>query len=243
MDKEYLDFVERMGSFEFELSLEDIGNKDDIAHSNQELDNILQHFGVKGMKWGVRRNREKSKSLKKQYKETEDSKSPGRVKQTLDSIKRERQWKKSLDNLDGMSNAEINKLANRIRLENDLKRLSKNSKAATRDDKRDYLNRAKLSDTELADRVNRLRAKDNLTRSISYATKDQRNAGRRFVMGAGSLALRYAMTGKVSTKDIGMEVLYPPKNVMDLSNNAINNILDRTNKTLYKRSKKKIGRK
>ena len=239
MDKEYLDFVERMGSFEFELSLEDIGNKDDIAHSNQELDDILQHYGVKGMKWGVRRNREKSKSLQKQYKEMEDSKSPGRVKQTLDSMKRERQWKKSLNNLDNMSNSEINKLANRIRLENDLKRLSKNSKAATRDDKRSYLNRAKLSDTELAYRVNRLRAKDNLTRSVGDATKDQRAAGRRFVMGAGSLALRYAMTGTISTKDIGIAVLNPPKNVNELRNNAMYNILDKTNKTLYTRNKKK----
>ena len=64
MDKEYLDFVERMGSFEFELSLEDIGRDDNIAHSNQEFDDILQHFGVKGMKWGRRKARTKSGSRK-----------------------------------------------------------------------------------------------------------------------------------------------------------------------------------
>lgn len=183
----------------------------------------MLHFGVKGMKWGIRRNREKSKSS-------------GIVKQTLDSMKRERQWKEKLNNLDGMSNSEINKLANRIRLENELKRLTKNSKAATRDDKRIYLTRAKLSDTELAYRVNRLRAKDNLTRSVSYATKDQRDAGMRFVMGAGSVALRYAMTGTISTKDIGIAVLNPPKNVNELMNNAIYSILDKTKQNIvYKK--------
>ena len=42
---DYEEFVKRMGSFDMELSLDDVGpNK-----------NELIHYGVLGMKWGVRR--------------------------------------------------------------------------------------------------------------------------------------------------------------------------------------------
>lgn len=50
MDKDYENFVRRMGSFEDELDFED---DESLEHSEDEL----THYGVKGMRWGVRRNR------------------------------------------------------------------------------------------------------------------------------------------------------------------------------------------
>lgn len=44
MDKDYDNFVQRMGSFDMELELD-----------NVETEVELQHYGVKGMRWGVRR--------------------------------------------------------------------------------------------------------------------------------------------------------------------------------------------
>lgn len=50
MDKDYENFVRRMGSFEDELDFED---DESLEHSEDEL----THYGVKGMRWGVRRKR------------------------------------------------------------------------------------------------------------------------------------------------------------------------------------------
>lgn len=49
MDKDYQNFIERMGSFEDEIDLsEGLEHTDKIITRNGEL----THFGIKGMKWG-----------------------------------------------------------------------------------------------------------------------------------------------------------------------------------------------
>lgn len=71
MDKDYNDFVLRMGSFDMEIDLDDdeSGNENKnvkrMVHALNGYSNELYHFGVKGMKWGVRRYQNEDGSLTK----------------------------------------------------------------------------------------------------------------------------------------------------------------------------------
>ena len=145
------------------------------------MDHLL-HYGVRGMKWGVRK---------------------ATLREHWDSLKRERQWKKVLKDIDLLSTEQISAVAQRVKLENDLKTLSKKSKMATSHDKRAYIDRAKMTDEELSRTVTRLRAKDALARNISDASKEQRELGEKIVNVGGAIALKYATSnGSIGAKDI-----------------------------------------
>ena len=56
MSKDYDDFVERMTSFDLDLSADGTtGDNMRVSDSKPSLDTALAHYGVKGMKWGVRK--------------------------------------------------------------------------------------------------------------------------------------------------------------------------------------------
>ena len=71
----------------------------------------LYHYGVKGMKWGVRRDRRKSSSKKRTRGWSKDAKNADRIK------------KKSVHE---MSNQELQQLNKRMELESNYKRLNPN---------------------------------------------------------------------------------------------------------------------
>ena len=81
------------------------------------LDTQLQHFGVKGMKWGVR----KSRTSKDRASET-TPKPKSTVRKHIDSNKREVGMRKMLKDIDGLPDSEIQRRVNRVRNENDLRR-------------------------------------------------------------------------------------------------------------------------
>lgn len=229
-------------------------------------DDVLQQTGVKGMKWGVRRgkvkitgkspeevskkvkefdermkkakDRNERKAIENEYGNTAKPVKPGLIKEHLNSLKRERDWNKTLDNIDNLSTKEINTLANRIQLENDFKRLSKKHKIGNKEDRQEYRNRDKMSDADLLNKVSRLRAKDNLVRNIHDASKEQREVGKRVVGTAAGVGLRYALTGTVSTKDIAKLAMMPSAtNAGKLKKSAIDKILDKTDRTVLSRAK------
>lgn len=172
------------------------------------LDDVLQHWGVKGMKWGVRR-----KSLSKSSKGQNDNKTPGRLKQTINSKKRENQWKKILNDVDKMTTKQINTTVKRVSLENELKNLSKvkgiskSQLTMAKKAKKDYLRRDKMSDQELNRKIQRYRAIDSLQRSSNRATERQRLIGMQIANAAGPLAVKYVTNGgKLTSKDVSAAV-------------------------------------
>lgn len=160
---------------------------------------LLQHAGVKGMKWGVVKWRKPSSGSTKPK-----SGGNGRMKQEWDSLKRERHWKQTLKKIDSMTTKEIGVVGRRVGLENELKRLASSAK-----EKKEYRLRGKMSDQELNRKVGRLRAKKNLSSQISAASKEQRELGKRITETGGSMLIKYTMTKKLTVGDVYESVVNP----------------------------------
>lgn len=165
-----------------------------VINQKISLEDILQHHGVKGMKWGVIRSRS-AKAAAKAGRKLKDNKAVNSVKEHLESSKRERSWVKV--DVKGMSNQDIQKLAQRVQLENDLKRYSKSSS-----EKKQYRTRDKMSDSEIAETVIAHKAKAAFERSALSANKSQREIASAIVSTAAPIAIKYALTKDVSKKDV-----------------------------------------
>lgn len=156
---------------------------------------LLTHHGVKGQKWGVRRDRPT-------------------IRDHLNSLSRERQWKKIAGDVRHLSTDEILTVSKRIGLENDLKKLSRNKTITSQHAKNDYTYREKLSDQELQASVHRLRAKESLHKNINNASKEQREIGEKVVNVTKALAYTYAKNQRLTAEDI-FKAYKNPKDVKD----------------------------
>lgn len=158
-----------------------------------ELEEVLKHHGVKGMKWGVIRSRASNagSAIKKGTSRVSE-KAKTRIKEEINSSKREIGWRKELQNIHNLSNQQLQKKVDRVRMENEFKNLASNQKVRTVRDmkaqfqnKKEYRNREKMTDNELRSKVEQLRLKDNLRRQISDATKVHREDARKLVDDVG----------------------------------------------------------
>lgn len=190
-----------------------------------KLDEALKHSGVKGMRWGVRRNSDRPGGAdgKEESEKVKDTR--GKIRKKLDSMKRERQWSKVLREIDTMSTKDISVVTKRVTLENSLKNLSK-SKVATKKDKEDYLRREHMSDAELSRKVTRLRAKDGLHKAVRDASKEQREFGEKVVQVASSVGIKYAINGRPKdARDIFKDVFEASKKPKENADKAKKDLL------------------
>lgn len=148
------------------------------------LEDILKHHGTKGMKWGViTKGRDAVKKTA--------SKATTRVKEEVGSLKRENSWRKQAKNVKNMSNNDLNKMVNRLQLENDLKKLSRTAEISGKKDRADYRTRGKMSDQQLVQTVGRLRAKERLNRNLKEVTAKQDALGRKLSEKVGQMAIKH----------------------------------------------------
>lgn len=168
----------------------------------KDIDELLKHHGVKGMRWGVRKKqvvtavKSKIASVKKEAKERKDSR------------EREAGWSKQLSKIDKMDKNQMRTISNRIRNENEFKRLSNDRRVSNSNDRKEYRTRAKLSDKDLQSKVETLRVKEQLKRNISDATSEQRARGKKMVAIAVPLIMQMA-DGKVNPDNLRKNVNNP----------------------------------
>lgn len=201
---------------------------------------VLKHVGIKGMKWGVRRNRNRPGGAdgKEESVKVKDKRSG--VKKQIDSLKRERQWHKVIKDVDKLTTKDINAVSKRIGLENDLKKYSKTKGVGTKKDKEDYLRRGFMSDAELSRKVVRLRAKNGLRTNVNAASKEQKDLGAKIVRIGGSLGVKYALNRSLGPKDLFGELMSANKNPKQASSDAKTALLNKVNDPIQKNLLKNV---
>lgn len=157
---DYKEFVKRMGSFDMELSLEDIGEE-----AGQNEDKPLKHYGIKGMKWGVRRPKGTNGRVVK--KPNALKRAGERVKDEYKSMQREAKWSK-----------EPVTTYDETVLKSKLERISAENKLKSYGTRKEYIRRANVSDEDLKKRVSRLELEHRFKTEVNKATKGQLELGK-----------------------------------------------------------------
>jgi hypothetical protein len=187
---------------------------------------IVKHSGVKGMRWGVRRNSNRPGGADGKEESEKLSDNRSKLRKNLDSMKRERQWKSIIKEMDKLTTKDIGIVKKRLDLENSLKSLSK-SKVGTKKDKEDYLRREAMSDVELQRKVVRLRAKDGLYKSVNDASKEQREMGIKIAQMGATLGVRFAVNKKLGPKDFFDAYKKPKESAKDARKSITNLTIDK----------------
>ena len=126
----------------------------------------LEHFGVKGMKWGVRKS-DNSSRVKK-------TKKPGVIRESVSSLKRESDWAKKSRNARSLSDSELKSTVERLKNENSIKRNTQDrmtvlTDKAYRVNRKAYRERAKYSDEDIKKIAQRINLEAEFRKQASIA--------------------------------------------------------------------------
>ena len=189
-NKDYGNFLERMDSVDWTI---------DESMLDDDVEEFIEHHGVKGMKWGVRRFQPYSKG--KGHKGTFTGRQIRSKAREVKALNRAR-----LKNLDKMSTAQIRKEAKRMALENELKKhsnlLKSNVSKVSGKDYEDYLRRGSMSDQELKRKVDRLASKAEFKKQAKRANKGNLEVGKAIATTAATMTAGYliAKTPEIAVK-------------------------------------------
>lgn len=157
----------------------------DMEFTKSEAEELLEHYGVKGMRWGVRKNPAKSP-----IKERVSSKY-----QELSNLKKAHDG-----TVQNMSKKQLQDTVKRMRQETEFKRLSNSkniSRQARKVYKAQYRRRSRMDEATLKKKLERLRLEDEFGRLASQTSQSDIKKAKSFIKDSAELALNYS-TGNSS---------------------------------------------
>lgn len=184
------------------------------------MNDEIKHYGVKGMKWGIRRYQPYPKGSRNAGKFLDSAKQTGgssqngnksnkvikdsgivdRTKAAVRSKGREISMIRATREIRNLSTDDAKKATSRAQLETRFKRLSNTKNVGDDQAKRDYLNRASMSNEELKRKTDRLQLAENMRQSARGSNKDIIDIGKEAARYAAPLVVTYAVQ-KVSGMD------------------------------------------
>lgn len=189
----------------------------------QSINSELQHYGIKGMKWGVRRpigpdgliQRTAKNARKIDTPKSGDSKAVAGLRKKATKTK----------NIKSMSDEEIRRTTDRVNLENNMKRLAK-----TTDNKKIYKLKDRLSNEEIRAVNQRMQLEANLKESIRNANADTIRIGNSLANIAAKTTVSVVKT-KASDNDLDVNTVISTlkKEAVKESKNVVRDSVNKSN--------------